>query len=225
MQQVLDFLRELHDNNNREWFLDNKKKYLEAKQIFDGFALDLADRIRAFDDTIGPLSLNDMTWRIYRDVRFSKNKAPYKCHMGVYVCRGGKKSGYSGYYFHVSASDEDNWENGHMIASGNYFMEPSVLKILREDILYGNGEFRKILSEADPRMKLETTDALKKVPKGFPDGTPDSEFFKLKNFGLSFQPDDKFVLRKNLAADLAEIFKTTKPFLDFINRAIEYSRE
>ena len=225
LRPVLEFLRKLNGNNNREWFIAHKSDYLEAKAIFDGFALELASAIREFDDTIGDISLSDMTWRIYRDVRFSKDKGPYKCHMGVYVCRGGKKSGYSGYYFHISAADDDGWEKGHVAAVGNYFMEPKVVRILREDILYGEGDFRNILSGVSPRLVLETDGSLKKVPKDFPADSPDAEFFKLKNFGMSFNPDDDFVLQPGLVQSLAEIFRTAKPFLDYVNRAIEFSRE
>lgn len=225
MKEVLAFLRELHDHNNREWFLEHHDEYVRARNTFGEFALTLADRIRSFDDSIGPLQLSDMTWRINRDVRFSANKAPYKCHMGVYVCRGGKKSGYSGYYFQVSAADDGGWESRHIAAVGNYFMEPRVVKILREDILYGDGDFRRILEGADRRLILETEGSLKKVPPGFPADSPDSEYFKLRNFGMSFAPDEKFVLEKSLPDDLAELFRTAKPFLDYINRAIDFCRE
>ena len=187
--------------------------------------MELAGKIRSFDDSIGHLQLSDMTWRINRDIRFSANKSPYKCHMGAYICRGGKKSGFSGYYFQVSAADDGGWEGHHIAAVGNYFMEPKVADILREDILYGEGDFRKILQGTDPRLVLETDNSLKKIPKGFPSDTPDSEFFKLKNFGMNYAPDDDFVLRPDLADALAELFRTAKPFVDYVNRAIEFFRE
>lgn len=185
----------------------------------------LAGKIRRFDRSIGALQLQDMTWRINRDVRFSANKSPYKCHMGVYVCRGGKKSGYGGYYFQVSAANDGGWESDHIVAVGNYFMESPVLKILREDILYGNGDFRRILSGLDPRLALDMGDSLKRVPAGFPADSADSDLFKLKNFSLSYAPDDDFILRSDLPDALAELFQTAKPFLDYTNRAIDYLRE
>lgn len=225
MEKVLTFLRRLHDNNNREWFNAHKDEYLEAKEIFARFALELADGIRKFDSSIGNLSLNDITYRIYRDVRFSKNKAPYKCHMGAFICPGGKKSGYSGYYFHVSASDEEGWESGHIIASGDYMTDPKVLKILREDILYGNGDFREILKKADSRMQLDTATSLKKVPAGFPADSPDAEYFRLKNFSLAWKPDDDFILAPDLKERVLEIFRTTTPFISYVNRAIGYAKE
>jgi TIGR02453 family protein len=225
MQKVLSFLSELNQNNNREWFMAHKAQYLEAKSIFETFSLELLKEIRAFDDSIGDLKLGDITYRIYRDVRFSKNKAPYKCHMGVFICRGGKKSGYGGYYFQVSAADNGGWESGHMIAAGDYIMDPKVLKVLREDIELGDGDFRAVLSKADKRFCLDTDNALKKVPAGFPADSPDSDFFRLKNFCLCFAPDTRFVTTDNLAARLAAIFRTAKPFLDYTNRAIEFVKE
>ena len=115
MKQVLDFLRNLLLNNEKPWFDAHKADYLQAKDTISAFAEELIDGIRSFDDTVGPLSVADCTYRIYRDVRFSKDKSPYKTHMGIYVCRGGKKSGYSGYYFHIDGSGD------HLLAVGNYY--------------------------------------------------------------------------------------------------------
>ena len=220
MKEVIQFLRELSENNEKPWFEANKKRYLAAKERVDRLAVELIDAIRAFDDSIGPLTARDCTWRIYRDTRFSHDKRPYKTQMGVYVARGGKKSGFSGYYFQIGAP-----EAGHMLAAGNYFCEPPVVKVLREDILYGGGDFRNILSGVDSRMTLDLSESFKRVPAGFPAEGPDAPFFKLKNFCLVGIPDDKFVTGKDLVGRLAAIFRTTKPFLDYLNRAIEYCRE
>lgn len=219
MKQVLDFLRNLLLNNEKPWFDAHKADYLQAKDTISAFAEELIDGIRSFDDTVGPLSVADCTYRIYRDVRFSKDKSPYKTHMGVYVCRGGKKSGYSGYYFHIDGSGD------HLLAVGNYYTEPKVLKILREDISMGGGDFRKILSGAAPGLELERESALKKVPAGFPADSPDAEYLKLRNFCLVKMLDDDFILSPNLKKNVLKIFKSATPFLHYINRAIDYCRE
>ena len=220
MKEVLRFLQDLSENNDKAWFEANRQRYAEAKSRIDQLAVELVHAIRAFDDSIGPLSPKDCTWRIYRDVRFSKDKRPYKTQMGVFVAKGGKKSGFNGYYFQLGAS-----ESGNMLAAGNYCCPPPALKILKEDILLGKGDFRRILSAVDPRMGLDYTDALKRVPSGFPPDSPDSDFFRLTNFCLVWVPDNRFVTRTNLVEELAAVFKTTKPFLDYTNRAIEYARE
>lgn len=212
-------MRTLLLNNEKPWFDAHKADYLRAKDTISAFAEELIDGIRKFDDTVGPLSVADCTYRIYRDVRFSKDKSPYKTHMGVYVCRGGKKSGYSGYYFHIDGSGD------HLLAVGNYYTEPKVLKILREDISMGGGDFRRILSGAAPGLELETESALKKVPAGFAADSPDAEYLKLRNFFLVKMLDDDFILSPNLKKNVLKIFKSATPFLHYINRAIDYCRE
>ena len=219
MKQVLQFLRSISRHNDKVWFEDHKADYLKAKATIGALAVNLIEGIRSFDETIGPLSVSDCTYRIYRDVRFSKDKSPYKTHMGIFVNRGGKKSGYSGYYFHVDGNGD------HMLAVGNYFTEPRVLKVLREDILLGGGDFRGILGGLAPGLVLDTSESLKKVPKGFPAEGPDAEFFKLRNFCLVESLDDDFILSPDLADNVLVVFKTGKPFLDYVNRAIDYCRE
>ena len=156
MKQVLRFLHALSLHNDKVWFDAHKADYLWAKGTVDELVLRLIAGIRSFDDTIGPLSPADCTYRIYRDVRFSKDKSPYKTHMGIYVNRGGKK---------------------------------------------------------------------KKVPKGFPADSPDADFFRLKNFCLLQRLDDSFVLAPDLAERVLAAFRSGKPFLDYVNRAIDFCRE
>ena len=220
MKNTIKFLTDLSRNNNKEWFDANKDRYLEAKSKVETLTGDVLAGIRSFDDTIGPLSPKDCTYRIYRDQRFSKDKTPYKTHMGVYINRGGKKSGYSGYYFHLGAKSY-----GNMVAVGDIWCPPEVLKVIREDIMIGGGDFRKILSEVNPRLVLDMNGALKRVPAGFPADTPDSDFYRVKAFCLYFAPDDKFFTDKDLASRLVDVFHSSKPFLDYINRAIDYCRE
>ena len=219
MKQVLKYLHALSLHNDKVWFEAHKADYLKAKATVGELAVKLIEGIRSFDDTIGPLSASDCTYRIYRDVRFSKDKSPYKTHMGIFVNRGGKKSGYSGYYFHVDGNGD------HLLAVGNYYTEPRVLKTLREDIELGGGDFRRILEGASPGLVLDTEGSLKKVPKGFPADSPDAEYFKLKNFCLLKTLDDDFILSPGLADSVLAIFKTGKPFLDYVNRAIDFCRE
>ena len=219
MKQVLDFLHSLSLHNDKVWFDAHKAEYERAKGTISNLTISLVGGIRGFDDTIGPLSVADCTFRIYRDVRFSKDKSPYKTHMGIFVVRGGRKSGYSGYYFHIDGN------GGHFLAIGNYYTEPSVLKVLREDIEMGKGDFRRIIGDVAPGFLLDREGALKKVPKGFPVDGPDSDFFKLKNFCLLKSIDEDYILAPDLIDCLVEDFRTGKPFLDYINRAIDYCRE
>ena len=154
-------------------------------------------------------------------MRFSKDGLPYKTHFGAYICRGGKKSGYSGYYFHIGTGSGDEYPCRSFLAVGNYYMEPKVLKILREDIELGGGDFDRIIKALHPSLSLDQDQKLKRAPLGFDVDGPYIEYIKLKNFCLSGVYDDS-----NLdVEDVLNVFKSAKPFLDYINRAIEYSRE
>ena len=160
---------------------------------------------------------NDRTW-------FEVHKADYLKAKGTVAALAerliaGIRSFDSGYYFHIDGG------GNHLLAVGNYFTEPRVLKVLREDIELGGGDFRRILEGLAPGLALETESALKKVPKGFPADSPDAEFFKLRNFCLVENLDDSFILSQDLADRLLAIFQTAKPFLDYVNRAIDYCRE
>ena len=220
MKEILAFLNELALHNERSWFLAHKSDYQSAVARFNDLAAEVIDGVRAFDDTMGPLTPKDCTYRIYRDIRFSKDKTPYKTHMGCYINPGGKKSGYSGYYFHVGAKG-----TGHMIAIGDICCPPEVLKILREDIQLGGGDFRRILSSVDPRLVIDETASLKRVPAPFPADSPDAPYFKLKYYCLCFEPDNRFVTSKDYVKRMLDLFLSAKPFLDYINRAVEYAQE
>lgn len=219
MKKTFDFLRALACHNDREWFKANKQTYLDAQAEFYAMASELILAIKAFDRSIGSTRPQDYTYRIYRDVRFSKDKSPYKTHFSLFVAREGKKSGYSGYYLQISGSGE------HLIAVGDYMVLPQVLKTLREDIEMRRDEFLSALDTADRRFELDRELMLKKVPKGFPEDNPESEYYRLKRFCLIYAPDDQFFHAPELVPRLAEILQTGKPFLDFINRAIELHKE
>ena len=220
MKAAIEFMKELSLHNEKAWFDAHKDWYRQAKAEVDDLAARMISGIRACDPSIGPLSPSDCVYRIYRDLRFSKDKTPYKDNMGFYICRDGKKSTYGGYYFQIGSPN-----NPHMLAVGAYMPTPHELKTIREDIMMGDGDFRKILSKVDPRLHLDTDGALKKVPKGFPDGTPDSEYFKLKRFLLCMIPDEKLLKGKDPAKEMCSILESTKPFLDYVNRALDFCKE
>ncbi|NLH23525.1 MAG: DUF2461 domain-containing protein, partial [Bacteroidales bacterium] len=107
MERVTGFLSLLSQNNNKEWFDAHKSQYKEALEVFQDFTTELINGIATFDKAVSGLSVKDCTFRIYRDLRFSPDKTPYKTYMGAYVCPGGKKSGFAGYYFHIGAAVND----------------------------------------------------------------------------------------------------------------------
>ena len=157
MRNAIGFLEELERNNNREWFQAHKSDYLAAQKEFDALAAQLIAGIACFDKRIEGLGTKDCTYRIYRDTRFSNDKSPYKTHIGAFICPGGKKSGYAGYYFQIGP-EEDGYPAGCMLAAGHYMMEKQALRTLREDICNGEGDFERVLRQARPFRLDEAED-------------------------------------------------------------------
>ena len=108
MKEIIEFLSRLEKNNNREWFHEHKSDYLAAQEKFNGFTEKLIAGIAGFDESVSGLTAKECTYRIYRDTRLSPDKRPYKCHMGAFICPGGKKSGFSGYYFQIGRNSYRN---------------------------------------------------------------------------------------------------------------------
>ena len=223
MKEVIAFLSQLQQNNNREWFNEHKNEFLQVQARFNDFIEKLIKGIAGFDENISGLTVKDCTYRIYRDTRFSSDKTPYKCHMGAFINPGGKKSGYAGYYFQVGATDE-GFPNGNMLASGDYCFEPAVMKILREDICNGEGDFDRIVKQAKP-FQIDSSEMLKRNPSGFPADAPYPEYLRLKTFCLTYQPGRSFMYSDHLLEELIELLRPTQPFLEYINRAIAFTRE
>ncbi len=133
---------------------------------------------------------------------------------------------HAGYYFHVGAGEEGGYPEGHMLAAGNYCYDPKAVKILREDISFGWDEFKtNALDMAAPDFRPSMEDALKRVPKEYPADAPYADFMRMRSYCLTMSIDNKFINSPNLVKRVAELFKTTKPFIDYINRAVDYARE
>lgn len=224
MKEIIAFLRDLQQNNDKVWFEANKARYQKVQAKWNAFCEQLIQEVGAFDPDIARLTLKDCTYRIYRDTRFSNDKTPYKTHFGVFLCPGGKKSMKAGYYFHVSTGEGPDYPFAHMLAAGNYCYDKAAVKILREDIAYGWEEFNKeVLGAADSRFVPEMEGALKKVPREFDPSSPAADWLRMKNFCLNRYVQDDFVTAPDLAGRVAEIFRTTKPFIDYVNRAVDFA--
>ena len=225
MKATIHFLRQLQYNNNREWFNAHKEEFLKHQTRFHELVDEVIKEITVFDADVAGLTAKDCTYRIYRDVRFSSDKSPYKCHFGAFIAKGGKKAGNAGYYFHISTGGGEEYPYCHMLAAGDYCYKPEVMKILREDIVNGEGDFDAVVKQADASFTLDNDGALKRNPKGFPADAPYSEYIRLKYFCLTAIPDDEFWEGEDLAKRIASKFATTKPFLNYINRTIDFERE
>ena len=226
MKEIIDFLRDLSCNNNKEWFNANKLRYQQVLSLWQDFCGELIKKVGQYDPDIARLTVKDCTYRICRDTRFSADKSPYKTHFGVFLSKGGKKSMHAGYYFHVGTGMGEAYPHCHMIASGNYCFEPRVIKMIREDISFDWEEFKTdVLDAADSSFKVDMDGALKRVPKEYPADAPYADFMRLKSFSLVTYLDDDFILQPDLVSRVAELFKSVKPFNDYINRAVDFQED
>ena len=223
MKEVLDFLRRLHDNNRREWFDAHRGEWLEVKARFAAFTERLIEGIAAFDPTIRGLRVQDCTYRIARDTRFSADKRPYKSHIGAFAAPRGKKSGFAGHYLHLEPAG-DSLLGGSVLASGIYCPEPVVLRSLREEVLDHGDELLQAIAAA-PGFRLDTTNRLKRVPTGFPADSEYADLLKLKDFYIEKSIDNRSLESDALLGYALEEFRRTQPFIAQLNRAVEYAYE
>lgn len=222
MKEILDFLSELHDNNNREWFEVNKERYRCVLKQHQTNVERLIELITAFDTSVEGLKVADCTYRIYRDTRFSKDKTPYKDFFSVFVARGGKRSGYGGYYLHISPKGH-TWGEGSFLAAGNIAPEPYVLRSLREEIEDHAAELEANIKRSG--FALDMSNALKRTPRDFSVATEHEYLLRQRELCLSLSLDSEWFMQEDWLERTAEHFKRCKPFLDQMNRAIEYAYE
>jgi uncharacterized protein (TIGR02453 family) len=214
---ILKFLKSLAKNNDRAWFEKNKAKYLQAKDQFDQFVAKLVYELADFDQSLAGLDPKKITFRIYRDVRFSKNKLPYKSNMSAGISPRGKMVAEPGVYLHIQPN------NKSFVAAGLWMPEPEPLGKIRQEIDYNGNDLIKIMT--DKKFKkmygaFETEYALKNVPKGYEKDHPQAEWLKLKSFVVSHYFTDEEVKSKNFIKTVIDTYKTAKPLNDFLKEAI-----
>jgi uncharacterized protein (TIGR02453 family) len=217
METTLHFLKKLKINNNREWFDSNKSEYLASKEIFEEFVSELIKGINKFDKKVSlDLKPKDCTFRIYKDVRFSKDKTPYKNNMSASINPGGKKSNIPGYYFHLEP-------DACFLAGGVYMPMPDVLNAIRQEIDYNPLPLINILKSASFKKEfngLDEEDKLKNPPKGFNKDHAHSEILKNRHFIVSQKFENKVILKKEGLSKTLDSFKAMYPFLDYLRKAI-----
>lgn len=219
MDNTLKFLQAIAKNNNREWFEKNKPKYLEAKQTFEDFLESLHKELLKFDESLAALNPRKLGFRIYRDVRFSKDKRPYKVNMGAGFSPGGKMMQEPGYYIHLEPGKS-------FVAGGFYMPEAESLAKIRQEIDYNADAFGKILK--DKKFKkffpkgLDDFDKLKTAPKGYAKDHPHLGWLQHKSYIVSHYFTDKQVLDKKFAKNVAEVCKSLKMLNDFLNEAVAW---
>ncbi|MBP6334940.1 MAG: DUF2461 domain-containing protein [Bacteroidia bacterium] len=213
---TLNFLKALKKNNNKEWFDQNKDKYLLAKENMEKTVDDLIQEFGRFDKSLAGLKGKDCVFRIYKDVRFAKDKTPYKTNMGASINAGGKKAIEPVYYIHI--------EPGNSFLAGGIWMPPGdELKKIRQEIDYNAKALKKVLT--NPAFKkyfggLSQEYKLKTTPKGYPKDHPEIELLRYNSFIVVRSLPDKLITSKTFVKEVAQGAKLMKPFNDFLKVAL-----
>lgn len=217
MEKIIKFLKAVGKNNNRDWFEKNKETYLDAKNSFDDFLEGLHKELLKFDESLGNLNPRKLAFRIYRDIRFSKDKRPYKTNMGAGFSPHGKMEQEAGYYIHVEPGKS-------FVAGGLYMPSPENLAKIRQEIDYNGDNLLKILNNKKFKSYfpkgLDDWDKLKTMPKGYAKDHPHIELLKNKSFVVSHPFTDAEVVNKNFAKKVAESCKVIKPLNEYLSEAI-----
>ena len=215
--ETVKFLKELKKNNSKEWFDQNRKAYEQAKENYLDFAGEVLGRMKKIDTSLTDLEPKQCVFRINRDVRFSKNKDPYKTNMGASFSKGGKKIQCAGYYFHL--------EPGASFIGGGFWMPmaPELNKI-RQEIDYNVEAFNKIINKKkfkDIFGSLSESEKLSRPPKGYDAENPAIELLKLKSFIVMTAVDDTELTGKDFSKKVVDHFEAMMPLVDFLNKAID----
>ena len=215
---TIEFLKNLKINNNKEWFENNRKKYEAAKEDFTSLINTVILQFGRNDESIAQLNAKDCMFRINRDVRFSKNKAPYKSNMGASFTKGGKKSPLAGYYFHC--------EPGQCFVGGGLWMpETDTVKKVRQEIDYCYEEFSSIIRSkkfVTQYLDLDKDNGISLIrePKGYEKDNPAIEYIKLKSWLATKALADEELTDKNLVKKIVTAFEALQPFIDFLNKGL-----
>lgn len=216
---TLTYIKNLAKNNNKQWFDANRNQFEDAKNDFEKLVEKIIQTFGEIDTDTAPLKAKDCTFRQYRDVRFSKDKTPYKVNMGASFDRGGKKSGFAGYYLHLEPG------NKSMIGGGLWMPEATSLKKVRQEIDYCYDEFSKIINNPafkKPYGDLEKGEySLSREPKGYEKENPAIEYLKLKSFVAIRLVTDEEVVSEKYFKEIIAGFTAIMPLIKFINRALE----
>src|SRR5436305_5515767 len=177
LRDTLEFLRDLRANNDRAWFEQNRRRYDIARGHYEAFITDLIAQFSTFED-LGSISADQCIYRIYRDVRFSPDKTPYKTNLGAVIGKGGRKTIGRTYYIQIGPEGES------MIAAGLYMPSKEELEKMRRSIADDSSKLRKILNKRDFKRYFNGLEGemLKTAPQGYRKDHPDIDLLRHKQF-------------------------------------------
>lgn len=213
--QILGFLGDLSEHNSREWFDNKRPVYEEARSTFERFIDALIDELRTFDNLQG-LSAKECIFRIYRDVRFSKDKTPYKTNFSAVIAPGGKKSLQQGYYVSIEPHGRS------MIAGGLHMPTSEQISRFRQVIARDASAFKTITGDkgfVQQFGKIEG-ERLKTAPKGIDRNHPEIELLQLKDVTAIHTFHDHELPAGDFLERVAAVCRAMRPFLDYLDEIL-----
>ncbi len=209
------FLRELSANNNKEWFDAHKKEYQQARSAFVAFVDSLISDIAAFDESLQGVESKQCIFRINRDIRFSKDKTPYKTNFGALLGDKGKKSEGTGYYIHVKPDES-------FAGGGIYMPTPDKLAAIRQEIDYNPAPLTQLIESRDFQETFGEIkgEALKTAPKGYPKDHPNIQLLRLKSFYVLKNFSDDEMTSKSAHTSILDTYRKAKKFNEYLNLAL-----
>ncbi|MFT7352450.1 MAG: hypothetical protein ACI9XR_002234 [Flavobacterium sp.] len=218
-KNMIQFLADLTANNNKEWMHANKKRYEEYKKEYHNFIGSVLIEMKQLDPNLSDLEIKNCTFRINRDIRFSKDKQPYKTNIALWFTTNKTRKNAAGYYLHFQP-------NKSFVAGGLYNPENEDLKKIRKEIEFFYADLEVILDDKDFKsnygeLTIEEKNKLKRAPKGFDENHKAIEFLKLKSFTASMNIGDKEFLNEGFPKFIATKMILLKPLIDFVNRGVE----
>ncbi len=214
---TIAFLKRLKKHNERSWFSEHKDAYLAAKTNFEDFIQQLLVGFGKLDPGISNLTVKECVFRIYRDIRFSKDKTPYKAHFAAGMNKGGKRVHFPGYYLHIEPGNT-------YLGGGIWHPSKEMLHKVRQEIDYNFDDFLSIISKKtfkDTFGSFSEEDKLMRPPRGYEKDNPAIEYLKLRSFTVGTSFSDKAVMQPDFIKKVLDTYKKVKPLIDFIEIALD----
>ncbi len=213
---ILSFLNDLQANNEKAWMDEHRARYQTARQHFIDLVGHILGELSINDESLRGLNPKECIFRINRDIRFSKNKSPYKNNLGAAMAEGGKKTDQALYYLHLQPNNES------FIAGGIYQPPSPILAKVRQEIDYNASELKTITDAPEFKQNFGEIqgDTLKRAPKGYEPDHPNIELLKLKSYIVMQKLTDKQVTNQQFPTKAVQVFQSMQPFLGYLNIAV-----
>jgi uncharacterized protein (TIGR02453 family) len=211
LQSVLSFAGDLKQNNNRNWFQDHRSDFEVARARFEDYVAALINELST-TEPLADLTPKDCIFRLNRDLRFTKDKTPYKPYMSAYIAPGGRKSRLLGYYVHIEPGNA-------MLAGGLYDPNPQQLVAWRESINRDPRPFKRIVENETFRKFFSEVggERLKTIPRGYPKDHPEVDLLRLKSVTVTRHITDAEITSPAFFHETLETFEAMKPFLHYLD--------